>query len=841
MPSSRPAKMVLASVLVLCLLAAPLRAGKDEPPSKQKVAGLIQQLDSDTYAEREAATKALLEMGSVVSPALEEALKGGGLSPEAAERVRRILKKVYVPQCGAVWRGLGRIKIAHGSPVLASPPWGLKNGDVAIQLDEVDIRSVRDLNRHVKSRGKYELTIWRKGEGKTKLTTQLDRRAADSFRNWPDEAELYRRFGHRGPWDRQVDKALGFAGRDDPNALAGFRAAWKAGCRDAMVLTNWLIAMGTAGRTEEALKLASSEAGQVKGTYPGGKYRYGLLPSRTCWLRMLAGRRKEAAALLEDAARKASEAKASQALVPIRRRQLELKLLESPAAAWKFIEAQREQLRLADLSDGEMVNIAETLAGEGDPARALAFCQLLGAAPEAPGLKATYQRQQELSRKHRTAGPTKRRAVPVWRWELPVALRAPRNMRTLQSLNPLPAACRFEFEMRMADFPTARAFFPAGAGAQLFLARRSASASILATRLGEAAMNSTARPASVGDCLFLGSVKAWRKVTFDVSPNVVRVAIDGRTVRTWYHQREWPDTAMPIIMGGSCRAEFRNFRAYVDSEAKADSAKIERALVGLRQAMLAGEVNEARRHHVVLQDAWASVPEAQPFAERAARIFKLYEALFSAEGLALCRQEILDDPLIVKLGDWRLEEDDWLVLHSDGKPAFPRLQLPLITPDIEITGIIQLDSPGKKTEWQILWNCHWTTWWDPQCDRGNAFLKYWPAGPKVFLGAYHDRMRVKKLDKSVANGPLPFCIRVRGDKASLFLQDASKPLILFSGTRRRIYSFNLRSIYPGKGTRVRFGCIVVRHLPKDRKLDAPAELPKLKPAFGGGIDPQVDL
>lgn len=649
MSNRRRAEALVLLASAVCLCAASLQAADEAESSKERIRKLIEQLGTDKFAEREAATKELLSMGSVVSAPLTEALESGRLSAEAAERARRILAQVYVPPSGAVWRGadqravvmgdrqmlLGEQQVPEGIPT----PVALKEGDIVIQVDGEPVRSAADLERLAGPR-LHELTVWRKGQDEFKLAASPSAGLLRGFRTWPDPKTLYEQFGHKGPWDAHVVKALDLAGALDPNAIEHFRSAWKAGCRDALVLASWLSALADAGQRRQALELASGEMASARQGHPDGRYALGLLPDRVAWVQMLSRRRKDA---------------------------------------------------------------AETLS----------------------------------------------RAV----------------------------------------------------------------------------------------------AKARRKVAIDMRPELVQLALDGRAVRTWYRDEPCPKTAMPTLSVRGCRGEFRNFRAYVRSAAKADNAAIEKALGDLHQAMIAGELKEVRRHNAVLLDAWANVPEAKPFADRTRRIVALYEALFRPEGLRLCTPELLTDPVVHTIGRWELDQPDWLVAGTlpGERWASPRLQLPLITPDIEITGVIQLQDPGKTTEWQILWNCHWTAWWDERCDRGNAFLKYWPPEPKVFVGAYHDRMRVKKLEKSIANGPLALCLRIRGDQVALFLQDGAKPLLRFAGTKRRIYSFNLRAIGVEKDTAVRFGRIVVRYLPKDRKLDAPAELPKITGAAGRGISGQSDL
>jgi hypothetical protein len=64
------------------------------PPAKpvlsEQVAQLVGRLDAPRFSDREAATKALTELGRLAGPALKAAL-GKGLSPEAKERGERLL------------------------------------------------------------------------------------------------------------------------------------------------------------------------------------------------------------------------------------------------------------------------------------------------------------------------------------------------------------------------------------------------------------------------------------------------------------------------------------------------------------------------------------------------------------------------------------------------------------------------------------------------------------------------------------------------------------------------------------------------------------------------------
>jgi hypothetical protein len=61
------------------------------PRTRWRVAGLIADLDSDHFADRDGAGKALASLGNAVVPELRRALKGKP-SPEAARRLRQLLE-----------------------------------------------------------------------------------------------------------------------------------------------------------------------------------------------------------------------------------------------------------------------------------------------------------------------------------------------------------------------------------------------------------------------------------------------------------------------------------------------------------------------------------------------------------------------------------------------------------------------------------------------------------------------------------------------------------------------------------------------------------------------------
>jgi hypothetical protein len=86
---------------MLALTAAPAQAvrflrDKLKPvaaPDERRVAELVRKLDSDVFAEREAAARELKALGEAAEPAVRKALEGG-LSAEARRRAREVLAEV---------------------------------------------------------------------------------------------------------------------------------------------------------------------------------------------------------------------------------------------------------------------------------------------------------------------------------------------------------------------------------------------------------------------------------------------------------------------------------------------------------------------------------------------------------------------------------------------------------------------------------------------------------------------------------------------------------------------------------------------------------------------------
>ena len=77
----------------LAILSLPLALLSDSAqPAKERIAGLINQLGSDKYADREKATQELNSIGPVVLPQLRAAAHSG--SSEARQRIQQIIKRL---------------------------------------------------------------------------------------------------------------------------------------------------------------------------------------------------------------------------------------------------------------------------------------------------------------------------------------------------------------------------------------------------------------------------------------------------------------------------------------------------------------------------------------------------------------------------------------------------------------------------------------------------------------------------------------------------------------------------------------------------------------------------
>jgi len=130
---------VIACLLVFTDNAA---AGAAKPAGKfstAQVNKLIQQLNDDKFAQREAAMEQLLNTGQQTIPLLKKALENRKIAPETSQRIKYLLGHLEGPTRGVVWRGV--LKSGFTRNLRAKTPEGIQPGDIIIQIADVVIDS----------------------------------------------------------------------------------------------------------------------------------------------------------------------------------------------------------------------------------------------------------------------------------------------------------------------------------------------------------------------------------------------------------------------------------------------------------------------------------------------------------------------------------------------------------------------------------------------------------------------------------------------------------------------------------------------------------------------------
>jgi hypothetical protein len=104
-------------------------------PAVGRLTALVADLESDSFAKRQAASKELAALGEAADFALRDALKAG-LSPEAAKRIEALLPQRYGPPSADTLR-LGRAVHAlevMGTPAARALLTDLARGDAVMRL-----------------------------------------------------------------------------------------------------------------------------------------------------------------------------------------------------------------------------------------------------------------------------------------------------------------------------------------------------------------------------------------------------------------------------------------------------------------------------------------------------------------------------------------------------------------------------------------------------------------------------------------------------------------------------------------------------------------------------------
>src|SRR5262249_53379335 len=104
----------LRKLIALPANSVPFLGTRLEParaPTSDRLTGLIADLDSETFATRDAAMKELTKFGDLAAPALRENLDKSP-SPEARRRIEQLLAKIEVPGAsGESLRSLRAIEV----------------------------------------------------------------------------------------------------------------------------------------------------------------------------------------------------------------------------------------------------------------------------------------------------------------------------------------------------------------------------------------------------------------------------------------------------------------------------------------------------------------------------------------------------------------------------------------------------------------------------------------------------------------------------------------------------------------------------------------------------------
>ena len=376
---------------------------------------------------------------------------------------------------------------------------------------------------------------------------------------------------------------------------------------------------------------------------------------------------------------------------------------------------------------------------------------------------------------------------------------------------------RFDCEMRMTSIPSGRSRWKSIATAHV----SSQSASLL-TRLNRHGCLIVEHGADK-DCpehwsLPVFAPRSWHRVSQARCRNRVVVRVDGRPYYTAFHALTPADSVRCRVSTSGCDAKFRNLRFYVLSRTKADNPAIEKSLIARRNAIRLANAATARKSHRELVRFLAGIPETRRDRERMDREARLFEKILSDPGLPLCTKEVQE----TATGRYalRLGKPQGATMTFDSAQRSPKawrkLSLGLVLPDdIELSGVLSVENPDRNTFLSLLWH---SSVFDTK-----ELVTFWPGRGKAVVGEYfRGGLQLTNVDFS---SPLPFCLRVRGRKAALFLRFGAKPDGRLEGLQRTGDGILLRARLISKNARIHLSKLVVRHLPKGVPLDAPVRMP----------------
>lgn len=193
-------------------------------------------------------------------------------------------------------------------------------------------------------------------------------------------------------------------------------------------------------------------------------------------------------------------------------------------------------------------------------------------------------------------------------------------------------------------------------------------------------------------------------------------------------------------------------------------------------------------------------------------------------GKSLCTKEILEKSRHYR-GTWRLN-GEWIEVSDWVKATYEMgstLYIPMRLENCELFGVYEIPTDAPNPFLRVHWNGHW--------GKGNVHFSYAPKSGDVRFGVW--QVRAKKYNVGQAERAVPFCVRIRGDEAALFMINGDKPLAVEKGMSARGPSLmiNMRGYDKATG---RIGRLFVRPMPPKMAMDAPVAPPTMPSADDPG-------
>jgi len=265
-------------------------------------------------------------------------------------------------------------------------------------------------------------------------------------------------------------------------------------------------------------------------------------------------------------------------------------------------------------------------------------------------------------------------------------------------------------------------------------------------------------------------------------------------------------THAPNIHGVTIDEEENAFkyrlRVMIGAEMPADKPKTRPAVL---KQMLAAETSE-REFHAFAKGLQLTEPKGEE-----ARIAALQE-MSGPKLTPLCTQKTIRKSRTWR-GKWEAKDDWFYATEKTPEGAYDMgtvLFIPMLLENCELFGVIDAPAAVPSAMIRVHWNAEW--------QKTDSCFTFVPATGQVMCGIW--RGRREKAQLPPMSGLIPFCVRIRGDKVVLFIQNGRNPVASLSGIKSRgeRLALNLRFF---KDAVKRIGQVYVRELAEDASLDAP--------------------